>query len=80
MCSGEKKGGGAVKPLLVFGILLIPFTALFFDWSMTIGVFMIDGTASVPPWVVFSSMSAGIGAFLTFLLMNFMSLLKGGIS
>ena len=67
-----------MKPLLVFGILLIPFAALFFDWSMTIGVFMMGVTASVPLWVMFSSMSAGIGAFLMFLLMNFMSLLKGG--
>ena len=47
---------------------------------MTIGVFMMGGTVSVPLWVMFSSISAGMGAFLMFLLMNFMSLLKGGIS
>ena len=69
-----------MKPLLVFGILLIPFAALFFDWSMTIGVFMMGGTTSVPLWVTFSSMSAGMGAFLVFMIMNFMSLLKGGIA
>lgn len=73
----EKKG--FMRTLFVFEILLIPFAALFFDWSMTIGVFMIGGTSSVPLWVVFSFMSAGMGAFLVFMIMIFMSLLKGGI-